>query len=205
MLTDPRPHVRLIAVPKTGNAEIYTLIYSGTPAVWTVLSEITFCKAAPDGLPNCTFVLDSKSGAQLRTEPARLVMTFRAEQAPVEKGTKCLLVSVGAKQVRVAANVNGEKVGKVELGGKFGTVVSSQVVEHNRMLVYRLPPFDCLIFAESHALVLQTDKNNTLAYSLPHLEHIVTVQLPNLSPMCVLYRLDIFIRLKPCLEQTAHY
>lgn len=49
----------------------------------------------------------------------------------------CLLVSVGLRQVRLTANVNGEKVGKVELASKFGSVVSSQVVEHNRM-------FSCL-------------------------------------------------------------
>ena len=54
---------------------------------------------------------------------------------------RCLLVSVGAKQIRVAASVNGEKIGKVELGSKFGTVVSSQVVEHNRMLVYYVIAF----------------------------------------------------------------
>jgi hypothetical protein len=127
----------LIAVPQSGNAEIYTLLYSGNPAAWSVMPEAIFCKAAPDVLPDCTFVLDSKSGTQLGTEPARLAMTFRAEQAALDKGTKCLLVSVGTKQVRVTANVNGEKVGKVELGSKFGVVIGAQVVAHNRM-------FSCL-------------------------------------------------------------
>lgn len=108
------------------------------------MSETIFCKGVPDALPDCTFVLDSQYGTQLRPDPARLAMTFRSEQAPLEKGTKCLLVSVGPKQVRVNANVNGEKVGKVELGSKFGSVVSSQVVGHNRTFLFPLQPLNYL-------------------------------------------------------------
>jgi hypothetical protein len=136
-LTDPRLRVRLIAVAHSGNAEIYTLVLSGNPATWTVMSETIHCKAVPDALPDCTFVLDSKHGAQLRTDPARLAMTFRPEQPP-DKGTKCFLVSVGAKQVRVTANANGEKVAKIELASKSGNVVSSQVVGHNRRCLFCL-------------------------------------------------------------------
>jgi hypothetical protein len=58
-----------------------------------------------------------------------------------------LLVSVGAKQVRVNADVNGEKVGKVELGSKFGSVVSSQVVGHNRK-------FSCLCCRQRFAYLI---------------------------------------------------
>lgn len=101
------------------------------------MSETIFCKAAPEPLPNGTIVLDSRNGDQLRADAARLAKAVRAEHTPSEQGRKCLLVSVGAKQVRVTANVNGEKVGRVELGSKFGNVVSSQVVDHNRM-------FSCL-------------------------------------------------------------
>lgn len=96
------------------------------------MSETVFCKAVPDALSDGTFVLDSKHGTRLCTDPAGLAMAIQNQQAPLEKGTICLLVSVGAKHVRVTANVNGEKIAKVELGSKFGSVVSSQVVGHNR-------------------------------------------------------------------------
>lgn len=84
-----------------------------------------------DPLPDCTFVLDTKSGAPSRADPAKLAMVFKNEKFAVDEGPRCLLVSVGAKGVRVNADVNGEKVGKVDWGSKVGSVVCAQIVAHN--------------------------------------------------------------------------
>ncbi len=43
----------------------------------------------------------------------------------------------------------------------------------------------CNVTLGSHALVVQTEKNDVLAYTLPYLELVSTVQLPNASPLLV--------------------
>lgn len=96
-----------------------------------MFSDIVFFKAAADPLPDCTFVLDAISGAPSRAEPSKLAMVFKNEKIAVNDGPRCLLVSVGRKGVRVNADVNGEKLSKMDLGTKFGSIMCAQVIAHS--------------------------------------------------------------------------
>jgi len=133
--------VRLIAILKSGGAEIYTPICSGNPAKWSIFSDVQFFKTVPDALPDGTFVLDTTSGSEWRAVPAKLAMAFKPEKISTDGKYKCILVSVGVKHVRVTASINGEKVSKLELGNKLGHVLSARVVAHNRMFQLILPDY----------------------------------------------------------------
>jgi len=69
---------------------------------------------------------------------------------------------VGAKGVRCIADITGERVGKADWNSKVGGVESVQIVEKSG----------------SQALVAFTDKNEALVYSLPHLEQLQILHLP---------------------------
>ncbi|CAA7264832.1 unnamed protein product [Cyclocybe aegerita] len=163
---DSQLKVRLIAVRQSGQGEIYTFVPSGNPVSWSVAGEATICKAMADPVPGATFVLDVKSGSQWRAERTRLATSFK-NIPQVDIGPQCLLVAVGARGARISADINGEKVAKVEWGSKVGLVESAQVVEH----------------MGARALVIQTDRRDVLIYSLPHLEHLNTVHLPLISSL----------------------
>ncbi|KAJ3517877.1 hypothetical protein NLJ89_g226 [Agrocybe chaxingu] len=153
-------------VRQSGHAEVYTLVPSGNPVSWSVVGETAICKAMADPVPGATFVLDAKSGSRWRAERTRLAASFKnIPQAGI--GPQCLLVAVGARGARISADINGEKVAKVEWGNKVGVVENAQVVEH----------------MGAHALVVQTDRQDALIYSLPHLEHLNAVQLPLVSSL----------------------
>jgi len=190
---DPRLRVRLLAILKSGGAEIYTPICSGNPARWSIFSDVQLFKAVPDALPDGSFVLDTTSGSEWRAVPAKLAMAFKNEKVGTDGKPKCILVSVGANKVRVTASINGEKVSKLELGNKSGHVVSARVIAHNRMFqsirqYYCVSDIKFLMNRpESHALVMQTDKNDVMIYTLPHLEHVTTLHPPSVSPLYVAY------------------
>jgi len=109
-------------------------------------------------LPRCAFVVDGKSGAALVASRSRLA-TADGQQTP------SILVMVGAKGARCFANINGERIGKVEWGSKVGTIQGVQIIEK----------------LSSHVLVVTTDRHDALVYSLPHLEYVSTLKLPPIS------------------------
>jgi len=132
VIADPQLRVRLIATRQSGHAEIYTLLCSGNPVTWSITGEPTTFKSVPDPLPDATFVLDTKSGAQWRADRAKLAASFKGEIPTATGGrpeVRCMLLSVGAKGARLFASINGEKVAKVDWGHKHGIALSAQVVE----------------------------------------------------------------------------
>ncbi|KIM47471.1 hypothetical protein M413DRAFT_439132 [Hebeloma cylindrosporum] len=160
---DPQLAVRLIAAHQSGQAEIFSLEHSGSPVSWSVSSESVPCKAVSDPTPESIYILDRKTGAPWKADRAGLSASLKGLSAEGQ----CFLITVGAKGARSTLNINGEKIGKVEWGHKVGTVLGSQIVEH----------------MASRVLVVQTDKHDALIYSLPHLEHIHTAQLPPISTL----------------------
>ncbi|PPQ79397.1 hypothetical protein CVT25_002667 [Psilocybe cyanescens] len=156
--------VRLVAGQQSGHAEVYTLVHSGNSSSWTIVGEPVAAKVMPEPIADGTFVLDGKTGAQCKADRTRLAASLKGTSTP---GSQCVLVAVGAKGARTSVNITGQKTGKVEWGNKIGSVQGAFIVEHT----------------DSRALVIQTDKHNVMVYSLPHLEHIHTVQLPFISSL----------------------
>ncbi|KAF8910138.1 lethal giant larvae like, C-terminal-domain-containing protein [Gymnopilus junonius] len=177
---DPQLRVRLIAARQSGEADIYTLSASGNPMSWGISGEPVASKAIPDPLPDGIFVLDIK-GARCKADRTHLSATFKntpATSLPTgglgsagnrnsNTQRQNILITVGAKGARSTANLNGDKVGKVEWGNKVGGVSGVQVVDH----------------LDSRALVVQTDRHDALIYTLPHLEYICTLQLSPITSL----------------------
>ncbi|KAF9486583.1 hypothetical protein BDN70DRAFT_846519 [Pholiota conissans] len=170
---DPRLSVRLIAVHQSGDAELYTLAYSGSPKAWNIAGEPAAIKAVVDPIANGTFVLDKKTGAPWKADRGRFagsfqnVVSFDLSGRPVQP--QCILVSVGAKGARSYLNITGERISKVEWGNKVGNVQTAHIIEH----------------MGSRALVVQTDRRDGLIYSLPYLEYICTVHIPVITTIPV--------------------
>jgi syntaxin-binding protein 5 len=126
---DRQLSVRLIAVYQSGHAEIYTLAHSGNPVSWSIVGEPVSCKAVADPLPGGTFVVDTQ-GVAVGADRTRLAALFRGV---LPTGTpQCLMITVGAKGARCNLNIDGDKVAKIEWGGKVGLVQSAQIVENLR-------------------------------------------------------------------------
>ncbi|GLB35825.1 putative lethal giant larvae(Lgl) like, C-terminal [Lyophyllum shimeji] len=156
---DPEARVRLVAMRASGHYQVYTLTQTGSSTQrWACEKPITVDGGVPHPLPRCAFVIDSKTGVGLPASPSRLA----AADGPQ---TPSILVMVGAKGARCFANVNGERIGKVEWGSKVGIIQGVQIVEK----------------LGSHVLVVTTNRNDALVYSLPHLEHLLTLKLPPVS------------------------
>ncbi|KAH9486242.1 hypothetical protein JR316_0000306 [Psilocybe cubensis] len=162
---DPSLGVRLIAGHQSGHAEVYTLVHSGNHSSWSIAGEPMVAKVMPDPITGGTFVLDSKSGAQCKVDRTRLGAAMKGTNS--SRDSHCILVSVGVKGARTTVDITGAKVGKVDWGNKHGSVQDARIVEH----------------ADSRTLVIQTDRHMAVIYSLPHLEHVHTVQLPVITSL----------------------
>ncbi|KAF8899078.1 lethal giant larvae like, C-terminal-domain-containing protein [Infundibulicybe gibba] len=122
---------------------------------WDIAGDPAIAEAAADPLPYGGFVLDSKTGVEMKADRSRMSGLGHGTTGNV------IYVTAGAKGARCFLNITGERVGRVEWG-KVGGVCGVQVVE--RM--------------GSRALVVLTDRHNALIYSLPYLNHLHTLQLP---------------------------
>ncbi|KAG2022890.1 hypothetical protein CC2G_000608 [Coprinopsis cinerea AmutBmut pab1-1] len=158
---DAKLRVRLLVSRAAGSVEIYALLLNGNPAVWTIAEDSVTTKGVSDPLPGGSFVLDSKTGnprGASRGLFAAAVRLAGGDDAIVPS----LFVTVGSRGARVYSNVDGERLGRAEWSSKYGTAVVAQVVE--RMA--------------SKALVVITDAQIGLAYTLPSLEHITDFKMP---------------------------
>ncbi|KAG5732833.1 hypothetical protein E4T56_gene2783 [Termitomyces sp. T112] len=157
---DPEPQVRLVVTRISGAYLIYTLVRSDSFASpWSCQGPITTDGGVQHALPRGTFVFDSKTGTQL---PANHIHLARATSG--EPRAPSILIMVGAKGARCFANINGERIGKIEWSHKVGEVLAAQIVEK----------------LGSRVLVVTTNRQDALVYSLPQLEHIMTFKIPAL-------------------------
>lgn len=148
---DFETRVRLIASYSSGDSEVFTLAPSGNPVSWKVSGEPITIKGIWD--PIYSVVIDSKTGALQKPNPARLAASLRP--TPEDNSHSFFLV-VGKKGARCVTDIDGDRIGKAEWPHKAGVTQVAQLVEH----------------MGSRALVVVTEKNEVLTYSLPQLEHL---------------------------------
>jgi len=110
-------------------------------------------------VPHGSFVLDAKTGAPIKADRSRLAASLQTSD---RNNAPCLWITAGAKGVRCIAGITGERIGKADWSSKVGAVESVQIIEKSG----------------SHALVAFTDKNEAVVYSLPHLEQLHSLHLP---------------------------
>ncbi|TFY59345.1 hypothetical protein EVJ58_g5836 [Rhodofomes roseus] len=161
--SDPIPRIRLIATTSSGTASIYTVSRSSSGA-FAIPDPPVFLDAASHPLPSGSFVLDAKTGVRVAADRQGLSTVLEANGAE-GVGRRCVWVSAGTKGARCVADLDGDKLGKADWPSKAGAVVGVDVVEKNG---------GC-------ALVVFTDRGEALIYSLPFLEHLHTLQLPQTS------------------------
>ncbi|KAJ7040330.1 WD40 containing snare-dependent exocytosis protein [Mycena alexandri] len=155
---DPQLRIRLIIGHASGAAEILTIIRDTNSPAWRTDSHIHKIETVSHPLTQGTFVLDPKNGHSLRATKEQLAQSFQ----PTPPETHCILVTAGVKGARCFADITGSRIGKTDWGNKTGTVLSVQIIEK----------------MGSHALLAFTDNHEVLAYSLPTLDYICTLQLP---------------------------
>ncbi|KAI0363639.1 hypothetical protein BV20DRAFT_1057891 [Pilatotrama ljubarskyi] len=161
--TDQTMRLRLICGAASGATSVYTLAHSA-PITWTVTQPPITTDSSTRPIPYGTFVLDARTGVIYRGDRKGFAAVLQTDEAP-DPSRKFVFVAAGAKGVRCTLNVNGERIARAEWGTKVGAVQHVEVVEK----------------ADSCALVAFTSLGNALIYSLPHLEHIQTIQLPALG------------------------
>ncbi|KAF5385371.1 hypothetical protein D9615_001225 [Tricholomella constricta] len=160
VVKDPEQRVRLVAMRASGQYQIYTLTQTDSSTQsWVCEGPITADGGVSQVLPRGAFVIDSKSGAGVTANRSRLAGAGYGQKTPP------VLVMVGTKGARCFANLNGERIGKVDWGSKVGTIQGVQIVEK----------------LGSHVLVVTTDRHDALVYSLPQLEYMLKLKLPPVS------------------------
>ena len=158
----------------SGLAQIINLGRSSGSSSWVIDGEALETEILPSPIPRGSFVIDANNGAPLKADRRGLNATFRT----VDNHSQCLWITASAKGVRSIVNITGERVGKADWSTKAGSVENVQIVERNGTPSV-IPNFQFAHqYAGSHALVAFTDKNQALVYSLPHLEFMHTLQLP---------------------------
>lgn len=174
--------VRLIISRRSGDAELVTLqTTKGSGSPWGVAGEIIDFRGVSDPLPEGSFVLDSKTGKNRGATGSLFALSYHGELCP----SPSIFITVGHKGARSYADITGERIGKADWGIRGGNAVAAQIV--GRMCECHVPqtarhaPLTRDILA-SRALVVITDKEEALAFSLPHLESITRFKLLPLDP-----------------------
>ena len=124
---DPAPRLRLIATATSGHATIVTLEHDGSNT-WAVSKTLVIAEGSPRPLARGSFVLDAKSGARCPADRRGLATVLEGESESADSERKYVWISAGAKGVRTVLNINGERIAKVDWGGKTGTVEHVEVV-----------------------------------------------------------------------------
>lgn len=122
-LTDKTPQIRLVAVRASGAGEIYTLQRSANSA-WSCTPRFIPVDAMSDPLAEGTFVVDRKSA--MRVEATRHGLSNVLDPTA---GSSTYLINGGSKGVKTFDALDGDRIGRVDWGGKMGNVKSIHVIE----------------------------------------------------------------------------
>ncbi|KAH8835562.1 lethal giant larvae like, C-terminal-domain-containing protein [Flagelloscypha sp. PMI_526] len=149
---DPVLGLRLLAVYESSQASLFH-IAKRSGNIWTSTVVPSKLESTAHPLSCGSFIFEVKTG---RPVNASRSLFARVVNGASPSSSTSVWLSVGQKGAKVTLDINGERIARADWGSKHGHVVASQVVERQG----------------SHSLVLVTDTNEVLAYSLPHLEFI---------------------------------
>jgi len=122
-------------------------------------------------------VLDANTGVPIKADRSRLAASLQPSD---RNHPHCLWVSVGSKGIRCIADITGDRVGKADWNNKVGGIENVQIVEKNGKCIpsHAAVNIQYWMCIGSCALVAFTDKNKAIVYSLPHLEYLQILDLP---------------------------
>lgn len=137
--------------------------------------ELVDIETLSNPIPNGSFIIHADTGAQIKADRNKLAASL---QSPDRYPVHGLWVTVSSKGVRCIADITGERVSKTDWNNKVGEIESAQIVERNGKCITRCWLYSNLYCIGSCVLVVFTDKNKAVVYSLPHLEYLQTLHLP---------------------------
>jgi len=103
-------------------------------AAWSILGDTISAEAIPNPLQHGSFVLDEKTGLMLGADRERIFLSQNVSNSD----SRSILVTTGTKGARVYAEVNGQRISKVDWSSsKMGNVQRAQIVEKMGLYPYR--------------------------------------------------------------------
>ena len=131
---DHTPRILLIVVRASSTTTIHTVIRSQAGS-WAVKALPEKTEAASHPFPRGSIVIDVK-GRPCKADRKGLTVAL-SPPADTSEIKRSIWISAGAKGVRCAADITGERMGRIEWGNKIGKVEQVEVVQKNcRWLFY---------------------------------------------------------------------
>jgi syntaxin-binding protein 5 len=123
---DPQIRVRLLAIHLSGHMDVVSFTQVLDTAAWSVFGDVINTEAISNPLQHGNFVLDEKTGLMVAADRGRIFLSQNASN----NETRSILVTTGTKGARTYAEINGQRIAKVDWGsGKMGNIQRTQIVE----------------------------------------------------------------------------
>lgn len=131
---DSRVRVRLLAIRLSGQMDVISFTQVSDTAAWSIFGDTINAEAIPNPLQHGSFVLDEKTGLILGADRERIFLSQNVSNSD----SRSILVTTGTKGARAYAEVNGQRIAKVDWSSsKTGNVQRTQIVEKMGLYSYR--------------------------------------------------------------------
>ncbi|KAL4069845.1 lethal giant larvae like, C-terminal-domain-containing protein [Scleroderma yunnanense] len=157
--------VRLIVVHASGASSVYKLSRTPDSSSYSIVEAVS-AVTLPNLLTNCSYVIDSKTGASMCADRAGFAAALQSRDiAP----RSCFWVTASAQGAQCKVDITGEMVGKVQWNNQ--NIIHASIVERTG----------------SQSLVAFGNEGEVLVHTLPHLEflHLITLSPKPESPISV--------------------
>lgn len=95
-------------------------------AAWSIFGDVINTEAIPNPLQHGNFVIDEKTGKILPADRGRIFLSQNTSNSE----SRSIFVTTGTKGARTYAEINGQRIAKVDWGSsKMGNVQRTQIVE----------------------------------------------------------------------------
>jgi len=122
--TDAQLALRLIAVNASGTTSIFKLARTPDTSSYSIV-EAASAMTLPNLLTNCSYVIDSKTGASMYADRAGFAAALRGGVMP----QSCFWVTASARGAQCQVDITGDIVGKVKWDDH--KIVNALIVERN--------------------------------------------------------------------------
>lgn len=162
--SDTQLAVRLIAVHASGTTSVFKLARAPDTSSYSIVEAVS-AMTLPNLLTNCSYMIDSETGASMYADRAGFAAALRGGIMP----QRCFWVTASARGAQCQADITGDIVGKVKWDDH--KMVNALIVERNG----------------SQSLVAYGNEGEVLVHTIPHLEslHVITLSPKPESPISV--------------------
>jgi syntaxin-binding protein 5 len=106
--------------------DIFSITQVSDTAAWSIFGDVINTEAISNPLQHGNFVIDEKTGKTLPADRGRIFLSQNASNSE----SRSIFVTTGTKGARTYAEINGQRIAKVDWGSsKMGNVQRTQIVE----------------------------------------------------------------------------